>query len=70
MRTLTARLSDDRPDDATTSVIHNDWRLDNLVLDESDLYVTATPEFLRPFDAARDALTALPQVDARLLTPR
>lgn len=29
-------LADNQPDDVATCVIHNDWRLDNVVLDESD----------------------------------
>lgn len=39
-RRVTAWLADHQPDDVATCVIHNDWRLDNLVLDESDLHVT------------------------------
>ncbi|MFC8669526.1 phosphotransferase family protein [Streptomyces sp. NPDC057199] len=37
---VTAWLADNQPDDAAICVIHNDWRLDNLVLGESDLHVT------------------------------
>ncbi|MFD7569300.1 phosphotransferase family protein [Streptomyces sp. NPDC059810] len=39
-RRVTAWLADHQPDDVATCVIHNDWRLDNLVLDETDLHVT------------------------------
>ncbi|MGW0694920.1 phosphotransferase family protein [Streptomyces sp. NPDC002738] len=39
-RQVTAWLADHQPDDVATRVIHNDWRLDNLVLDETDLHVT------------------------------
>jgi aminoglycoside phosphotransferase (APT) family kinase protein len=37
---VTAWLADNRPEDAATCVIHNDWRLDNIVLDPGDLHVT------------------------------
>ncbi|GAA2422542.1 phosphotransferase family protein [Streptomyces macrosporus] len=36
---VTAWLADNRPDDVAIRVIHNDWRLDNIVLDEDDLRV-------------------------------
>ncbi|MGC4998812.1 phosphotransferase family protein [Streptomyces sp. DT195] len=39
-RRVTAWLADHQPDDVATCVIHNDWRLDNLVLDETALRVT------------------------------
>ncbi|SEQ33842.1 phosphotransferase family protein [Streptomyces radiopugnans] len=37
---VTSWLADNRPDDVATCVIHNDWRLDNIVLDPGDLRVT------------------------------
>ncbi|WP_411576643.1 phosphotransferase family protein [Streptomyces mutabilis] len=39
-RRVTAWLADHQPDDSALCVVHNDWRLDNLVLDETDLRVT------------------------------
>ncbi|MFJ4840611.1 phosphotransferase family protein [Streptomyces sp. NPDC088746] len=39
-RHVTAWLADHQPDDLALRVIHNDWRLDNLVLDETDLRIT------------------------------
>ncbi|WP_059008599.1 phosphotransferase family protein [Streptomyces specialis] len=36
---VTAWLADHQPDDVATCVIHNDWRLDNIVLAEDDLRV-------------------------------
>lgn len=36
---VTAWLADNRPDDVATRVIHNDWRLDNIVLDRDSLRV-------------------------------
>lgn len=39
-RRVTTWLADHQPEDAATRVIHNDWRLDNFVLDERDLHVT------------------------------
>ncbi|MFJ6248487.1 MULTISPECIES: phosphotransferase family protein [unclassified Streptomyces] len=39
-RRVTAWLAEHRPDDAALRVVHNDWRLDNLVLDEKSLRVT------------------------------
>ncbi|MDT3396551.1 phosphotransferase family protein [Streptomyces sp. B1866] len=36
---VTAWLAGNQPEDVATCVIHNDWRLDNLVLDEDDLFV-------------------------------
>jgi aminoglycoside phosphotransferase (APT) family kinase protein len=36
---VTAWLSDNQPEDAANCVVHNDWRLDNIVLDEHDLHV-------------------------------
>ncbi|MCH5671484.1 phosphotransferase family protein [Streptomyces gilvus] len=39
-RRVTTWLADHQPEDVATRVIHNDWRLDNLVLDETDLHVT------------------------------
>ncbi|RGD56390.1 phosphotransferase family protein [Kitasatospora xanthocidica] len=37
---VTSWLSEHQPDDAALCVVHNDWRLDNLVLDEHDQRVT------------------------------
>ncbi|MFE2302714.1 phosphotransferase family protein [Streptomyces sp. NPDC059445] len=39
-RYVTAWLADHQPDDSALCVIHNDWRLDNLVLDEKELRIT------------------------------
>lgn len=39
-RRVTAWLNDNQPEDCGACVIHNDWRLDNLVLNERDLSVT------------------------------
>ncbi|MFB6895627.1 phosphotransferase family protein [Streptomyces hydrogenans] len=39
-RHVTAWLADHQPGDAATCIVHNDWRLDNLVLDEKSLQVT------------------------------
>ncbi|WP_435191407.1 phosphotransferase family protein [Streptomyces sp. bgisy126] len=39
-RRVTAWLAERRPDDVGLRVVHNDWRLDNLVLDEKSLRVT------------------------------
>ncbi|TXS44301.1 phosphotransferase family protein [Streptomyces sp. t39] len=39
-RRVTAWLADHQPDDVALCVVHNDWRLDNLVLDEKTLQVT------------------------------
>lgn len=36
---VTAWLAANQPDDVATCVIHNDWRLDNIVLSEADLSV-------------------------------
>ncbi|MEV4943518.1 phosphotransferase family protein [Streptomyces zaomyceticus] len=38
-RHVTAWLADHQPGDAATCIVHNDWRLDNLVLDENSLQV-------------------------------
>ncbi|MFF5635939.1 phosphotransferase family protein [Streptomyces sp. NPDC012825] len=39
-RRVTAWLAEHRPDDAALRVVHNDWRLDDFVLDEKSLRVT------------------------------